>query len=227
MNCRRRATVVDPAGDPLSDAALADVYRASRRPVGDHLSQDQWEHLTCDELSAADRDGALAHIESCGDCSTIHRSLLELRDGATAIEDTRPRDNAGLSYRRWTIAGGLATAAAIVFAVLVNQPARTTPGDEVTRSSETRAAIALVTPSPNSVLAGRRFEWQPVATATAYELRVTTADGAGVWSTRVTAPTIELPEGVVMRSGAYYWQVTALREDAAIASSPMVAFRVN
>jgi hypothetical protein len=77
------------------------------------------------------------------------------------------------------------------------------------------------------VLSGRRFEWQPVATATAYELRVTTADGAGVWSTRVTTPSAELPESVVMRSGAYYWQVTALRDNAPIASSPMVALRVN
>jgi hypothetical protein len=77
------------------------------------------------------------------------------------------------------------------------------------------------------VLNRRRFEWQPVPTATAYEVRVNTADGARAWSTRVSTSSAELPANVILAGGAYFWQVTALREDAAIASSPMVAFRVN
>jgi hypothetical protein len=216
-----------PARDPLSDEALAGVYRAARQPAGDHLSPEQWERLTCDELRGADFDRALAHIESCGECTAIHRGLLDLRHEATALEAGDAVQVRAGGRRRWTLVGGLAAAAALVAAVLINQPGRTTLSNDVTRSGETRIAIEMVTPAPGSAFANRRFEWKQFPGATAYLLRVDTADGALVWATRVAATTAQLPENVAMPGGAYYWQVTALRGEAVLASSLMVAFRAN
>lgn len=217
-----------PALDPLSDEALAGAYRATRKPSGDHLSPEQWERLTCDELQGADRDRALAHIASCGDCTTIHRGLLELRSQATTLEagDAVPA-HAGGRYR-WPLVGGLAAAAALVAAVLINQPGRTTlPVDDALRSGDALARIAVITPAMERALTDRRFQWQPVATASTYEVWVHTAEGGRVWSTRTSAPSAEVPADVTLSSGAYYWRVTAHRGEATIASSAMIPFQIN
>jgi hypothetical protein len=223
--------VVDPndvSRDPLGDDALSEMYRNTRRPIGEHLSPDQWERLTCDELRGADFDGALLHIEGCSECLAIHRSLLALRSEATALEigEAAPISSGG--RRRWPFAAGLAAAAALVAAVVLNQPERTAlTVDDTLRSGEARVTITAVTPAANTVISGHRFEWQPIASATTYEIRVHTADGTRVWSMRIDASSAEWPADVAASSGAYYWQVSALRGDAIIASSPMVPFRIN
>jgi hypothetical protein len=219
--------VADPR-DPFSDDALAAAYRAARTPAGTHLSDEDWERLTCDELRGADRDRALAHIESCGDCATIHRSLLDLKTQATALQagDAVPAPAAG-GYR-WPLFGGLAAAAALVAAVLINLPDRAPlPADDAVRSGDALARIAVISPAVERGLIDRRFEWQPVAGASSYEIWVHTAEGGRVWSTRTSTNTAEIPADVPLSGGAYYWRVTAHRGEATIASSAMVPFMVN
>lgn len=217
-----------PNRDPLSDDALAGAYRATRKPGGEHLSPDQWERLACDELRGPDRERALAHIESCGECTAVHRGLLYLRSEATTLEAGSAAPVRGGGRSRWTLAAGMAAAAALVAAVVINQPGRTTlPADDALRSGDALARIAVITPAIERVLTDRRFQWQPVATASNYEIWVHTAEGGRVWSTRTSATSAELPADVTLNSGAYYWRVTAHRGEAAIASSPMISFRVN
>lgn len=212
-----------PNRDPLSDDALAGAYRATRKPSGDHLTPDQWERLACDELRGPDRERALAHIESCGECTAIHRGLLELREGATEIENRSPRDNAGLAYRRWSIAGGLATAAAIVFAVLINQPARVDPNDAM-RSGLEKPIVTLI---PSAQLGpSRTLAWQPLEGADRYELRVTTTDGKPVFTSRRDQTSARIPLEIALQ-GEYFWRVIALKGDATIATSPISQFSVG
>ena len=212
--------MADERRDPLGDAALAAAYRA-RRPSGAHLTESQWEQLTCDEMSRDDRDRALAHIVSCADCSTIHRSLIELRAGAAQIENARP--SIGMSYRRWTIVGGLATAAAIVLALVINRPTRVDP--DVLRSAGEKPTVTLVSPLPDALLGeNRTFAWQPVDGADRYELRVTTSDGRPILTSNLDQTSTQLPNDVKLAAGEYFWQVVAMKGDATIAASPIRQF---
>ena len=212
--------------DPLDTAALSAAFRRARKPSGDHLSETQWERLTCDEMAADERDIALAHIMSCAECSTIHRSLIELRAGATEIEGTRPRPNAGVSYRRWTIPGGLATAAAIVLAIWIYRSPQVPPTG-VTRSAREPGAVSAIAPLANQPLIDRRFSWQPVAGADSYELRVSTADGVRVFTSKRDETSAVLPAEIHLSAGSYYWQVVAFSGETTIATSPMMRFAVS
>jgi hypothetical protein len=219
--------VADPTRGPLDDAALAAAFRGARTPSGDHLSETQWERLACDEMTPAERDTALAHILSCADCTAIHRRLMELRTGAAEIDGPAPQPLAGWSQKRWAIAGGLAAAAALILAVLVNQPSRPSAGGEAARSDRPAGVVAVIAPGSGSVLADRHFAWQPVPDADSYELRVHTEDGGRVFTSRRDETSADLPADIRMPRGPYYWQVTAFKDGAAIASSSMVPFRVN
>jgi hypothetical protein len=223
--------VADSRG-PLDDDALAAAFRASRTPAGSHLSDADWERLTCDEMTGAQRDAALAHIMSCPECTAIHRSLIQLRTGAAEIAAAGPpglsevEGRPNIAGRRfWAIAGGLATAAAIVAAVLINRPTRVDP--DVMRSSREAAAIIAIAPQPGTALINRRFEWQPVAGADSYELRVSTRDGVRVFTSKRDETSAVLPNEIELDAGAsYYWRVLAFKGDAELAASPLTPFTV-
>lgn len=219
--------MTDPTRGPLDDAALAAAFRGARKPSGDHLSETQWERLACDEMPPAERDTSLAHILSCADCTAIHRSLMELRTGATEIEGLAPQPVAGSSQKRWAIVGGLAAAAALILTVLVDQPSRPSAGGEAARSDRPAGGVTVIAPGSGSVLADRHFAWQPVPGADSYELRVHTDDGGRVFTSRRDETSADLPADTQMPRGSYYWLVTAFKDGATIASSPLIPFRVN
>ena len=214
--------MADDPRDPFDDEALAAAFRSGRTSSGKHLSETEWERLTCDEMTPAERDTSLVHIMGCAECTAIHRSLMQLREGARKIETARG-SNTGSYYRRWSIFGGLATAAAIVAALLINQPTRIDPGD-VTRSGRENAAVVVIAPQSNQPLVERRFAWQPVTGADRYELRVTAQDGASVFTSRRDETSAELPAEVQLGGGTYYWRVLAFKGDAEIAASPLIPF---
>ena len=72
-------------------------------------------------MTPSERDTALVHILTCEECATIHRSVMQLRDGAGAIGGAKSA-TAGARYRRWSILGGMAAAAAIIVALVINRP---------------------------------------------------------------------------------------------------------
>lgn len=218
--------MADSSRDPFDAAALAALLRAARTPTGEHLSEAQWERLACDEMTAAERDTALVHILTCEECATIHRSVMQLREGARTIETVTASAPSGAYYRRWSIAGGLVTAAAIVAALLINRPARVDLND-VTRSGRAGAALIATSPQSGQPLVGRRFAWQAVAAADSYELRVTTQDGVRVFTSRRDETSAVLPDEIELTAGTYYWRVAALKGDAEIAASPLIPFRVR
>ena len=215
--------MADDPRDPLDEARLGAAFRSARKPTGTHLTESEWERLTCDEMTPAERDTALVHIMSCAECTTIHRGLMELRKGAAEIEDARRQNDSGSYYRRWTIAGSLATAAAIVLALLINRPTRVEP-DNVMRSSSAAVVMNVMSPRANEPLIDRKFSWQGVSGATAYELRVSTQDGVRIFTSRRDETFAELPREIELGAGTYYWRVLAFKGDAEVAASPLIPF---
>lgn len=214
----------------LEDDVLKEAYRlAGTTTDGPHLSERQWEQLTCGELTEADRHDALGHILSCRDCTRIHRSLLAMSAEAATFDEHAVRPGiVRPASRTWMYLGGLATAAAIVAAVVLDlRPARTGHGGDVSRSATGTVAVALVAPLADAALRERRLQWQAIATADAYEVRVNAADGGAVWKARVTTAEVRLPPEVPLAAGRYYWQVIAFREGIIQGTSAITAFRVE
>jgi hypothetical protein len=218
-----------PRHGALDDDRLKTAYLASSDSAAPHLSESEWEQLGCGELSGEALAQAHAHITNCARCTEVHRSLLAMAEGAAqfdpgAVTPHAPRR----ASRLWMTLGGLAAAAAIFAAVVVDlRVPRTEPAAEVMRNQGGPAAISIVTPQPDAVLQQRRLAWQAVPTAEGYDVRISTADGGAVWSVRTSATDATVPAERALAAGRYYWQVTALRGDAAIASSSLTVFRVE
>lgn len=212
----------------MSDEPLKAAYRA-QPPLPPHLNETQWEQLACGELDQASRERALAHITGCADCAEIHRSLLRLaKEAASFVPEAqinlRP---AGSSSTHWMYLYGLAAAAAL-FAAIVGVPLRQTkPTEDVMRSQVGSVALQVIAPTSNATLELRRFAWEPIANADAYQILVNRGDGAAVWSVTVRSNEAVVPHDVPLGAGDYYWQVKALSQDAAIGLSPLIPFRVR
>lgn len=217
--------MADDIRDPLNDDSLAAAFRDARRTLGTHLTEAEWERLTCDEMTLAERDTALAHIMSCDECATIHRSLIQLRAGAQQIESPPSRSVGAtrFSNRRWAMVGGLATAAAIVLALLINRPTRVEP-DNVMRSGAEVAALNVMSPRANEPLIDRKFSWEGVPGASAYELRISTQDGVRLFTSRRDETFAELPREIELQPGTYYWRVLAFNGTTEIAASQLIPF---
>ena len=106
-------------------------------------------------------------------------------------------------------------------------------------SSESVAAAVAVeqkTPTINHVSPARdsvggaptRFEWTAVQDADQYAIGVWDEVDRLVWRTdHVRGTSVTAPKDVKFEFGTYFWSVTALREDHAIAESGRSAFVVT
>ena len=222
--------MADPKRPGVDDDVLKRAYQATHvSPGGPHLSETEWEQLACGELDEASRERALAHIATCADCATVHRSVLQVSRDASAFDpnaiapSTAPRPAAS----RWMLIGGLAAAAAIVAAVVLNRPITSGGTVDTVRAPSATTTMTVITPLGGARLEARRFAWPAVAAADAYEIRVNAADGGAVWTARSSVPEVEIPGATVLTPGTYYWQVTAMRDAVAIGASPIVPFRVE
>lgn len=219
-----------PRKRSLDDDVLMAAYRqTSAADRGPHLTEDQWEQLSCGEMDEDARGHAMAHIVSCQECTAIHRSLIALSAEAPQFDPavTPPPAHASSWRPWWSYALGLAAAAGIVVAVFVNRPAPVPADDHVVRSASASTAVDVVSPSSGTRLTERRFSWQAVATADTYEIRVNAADGGLVWTGTTRTTSIELPASIAPAAGRYFWQVSALKEGVAIGTSPIVAFQIE
>lgn len=216
---------------PLDDESLRQAYRqAHDSAAGPHLSEDEWEQLACGALDAGATERAHNHITACTRCAEIRRSISVVAEEAAQFDPhaVRPAITPAAGSRTWFYVGGLAAAAALFAAVSLDLGGpRQSSGGEVMRTSIADTVIGAVAPTANTALIGRRFAWQPVATADVYELRINAADGAAVWTTRGAATEATLPLEINVSRGQFYWQVTAFRDHAAIGTSPLVPFRIE
>jgi hypothetical protein len=86
----------------------------------------------------------------------------------------------------------------------------------------------MLSPSlPNATLAGPdiHFDWQAVAGATSYDIRVTRDTGDPAWEAHVEANHAKLPESVHLASGSkYFVWVRAYLKDGSTVESEAVPF---
>lgn len=216
----------------MDDETLGQAYRQTRAHKAAHLTEEEWTALQLSEVSPGDRQRLLGHILACGDCTTVHRSLLALANGASKFDPASSPTSALVSVRSaprsWWYAGGLAVAATIVAAVLLNvRPLAPKVSDDVTRSAGPGAArVSVVTPQPDAVLKDRRLAWSEVPGAERYEVVINGADGALIW-TATTGATEAIIPAEQLSPGRYYWQIRALNQNGTFARSDLVAFRVD
>ena len=97
---------------------LRTAYAAASSGEGEHLSEERWERLACDELKPAEQEVALSHVLSCVECTQAYRAVLAIREEAHAFDPGAPRPrpaavvNRRPAWRRVLV--GLATAAALI-----------------------------------------------------------------------------------------------------------------
>lgn len=210
----------------LDDDVLKTAYQDAIHDRTGHLTEHEWEQLASGDMDDDARKRALSHVTSCGECSAIHRGLLALSKEAAGFDAASRSTPAppSFAWRRWALGGGLAAAAVLVLAVLIDNPARDRRPDTVTRTNVEGASITVTKPLS---LPDRGFAWTPVTNADRYEVRLSDASGALKWSTRVTATQTELPAEISLPRGSYYLQISAARDGVTIGTSPLVPVQVE
>jgi hypothetical protein len=205
---------------------LRAAYQAGNGDRGGHLTDREWEQLACAEMDDAAKTRALSHAVSCPTCSTIHRSLIALAEGATAFDPASKASvtNRAFAWRPWAVGGGLAAAALIVLAVMIDNPSRDRQPSNVTR---TNVEGATITVTRSLSLPDRRLAWTAVPNADRYEVRISDATGALLWTTRLTTDEAEVPAQVALSRGTYYLQISASRDGTTIGSSSLVPIQVD
>jgi hypothetical protein len=204
-------------------------------PAGDHLGEDEWVALAVGETVGAARERALEHIVRCGPCAHVYRGLSELEEGARRIDKRVPQVVGpapldGLQTTRWAWWGGMAAAAALVWAIAQPRPAMAPApdptGSELRGPADGRPALV----EPLGAVSGwpERLRWEPVAQARAYRVRILGGEGDELWSSPLLAETsVAWPASIAPRPGRMYWQVAAYPQggrDADAVASVLASF---
>ena len=217
---------------------LRDLYAAHARPNAPHVEEPAWERLALDACSPGERERILDHVVRCAECAAVYRGLAELEEGARAFDPQSPgrpvlgEADIGLGLRPWGFLGGMAAAAALVWALarpaLAPAPVAVSSPDSM-RGSETARPRALE-PAGRQDAAPASFRWEPQPGARAHRVEVFDASGEPLWkSAEVSGATLAWPAALPAKAGTYYWQVVALpasgRAADAVASA-MVSFEL-
>jgi hypothetical protein len=196
---------------------------------------------------------ALAHIAACPRCQAERALLAEFESIKPEPEEeakvtwisqrlemrlsaNRPAPLPEPRWRRWLNFHSLGTfgfamaAAVLVVAVSAGfferrQPGLVEPRGELAMRSEEIAVIAPLGDLDGAPLA---LQWQPVAGAASYEVRVTEVDRTPVFVGQTITASSALPSGLVVPGKPLLWQVVA--KDAAghtLAQSAPQRFRLK
>jgi len=199
------------------ERTLRSLYALRPDPAADHLGEDDWLALASGAAASSARERALDHVVRCGQCAHVYRGLSELEEGARAFDKgvpqaVGPAPLSALQTTRWGWWGGLAAAAALVWAIAQPRPALA-PAPEATGSDlrgSQEARPALVEPMGPVARWPERLRWEPVAHAHAYRVRILDGEGDELWASPAIAETsIAWPAQIAPRPGRTYWQVTA------------------
>ncbi len=212
---------------------LRTAYRAACEGRTDHPSDETWERLAMDEISAGEREAVLEHVASCTECADIYRGLRILAAEAHSFDPGAPepaRTGATpIPLRRGrNLLVGAATLAAAVGLALVLRPLLGPSQDPapVVRSSAVTQPRP-VAPGPGPVSLPVVFRWQPVEGARGYVVEVFGDDGTKVWTgPETTANELGFPGDAGLVPGRYYWRVTAVSAEGRRLPSELVAITV-
>jgi hypothetical protein len=89
-----------------------------------------------------------------------------------------------------------------------------------------RPVVKLTSPAAG-VPFNRTFMWQPVATATRYDVAVFAVDGVRTFEVRdLTSTGVKLADNLQLAPGKYFVQVTARRDSEVVAQSERTEFQI-
>ena len=131
--------------------------------------------------------------------------------------------------RPWALeAAGLAAVALVLIGYALFSAVRG-PVDEPSEDARAGGGTTVAVIKPTTAAAfDRTFAWQRLDNATAYRVAVFTESGDRIFELRdLTVPSVTVDESVKLTPGRYFWQVTALRHDAAVAESTKTEFVVR
>ena len=92
------------------------------------------------------------------------------------------------------------------------------------------APTLTLTDPPSGAFSGHfdTFRWTAVDGADGYRMKITSGDGRVVWeSDLLKTAEVHLPSSVSIEPESYFWQVTALKGAAAVATSAPSKFTVT
>jgi hypothetical protein len=193
----------------------------------------------------------LVHTEHCTRCRAELALLEEFRSQETAPDEVEAvrwissqfrnpitaesSKVVSLSSRRQAVPNRtLAAAATLAIAVAIGgyvvqnrEPA--IDGAISSRDSYRSLQIAAALPTGDLAAAPAKLRWAAVEGATSYQVTVLEADHTILWWGSSQEPQLALPEAVVAQcvpGKTISWEVTAMREGAAVAQSGTKRFRV-
>ena len=218
--------------------SLRDLYARQARPETPHVTEEAWERLALGEAGRDERHHIVDHVVRCQDCATVYRSLAELETEAREFDPGVPArpvlSQAGwqAGLRPWGFLGGVAAAAAVVWALArpALAPAPPVVSPPVMRGAEDAARPRPLAPLGRLTAPPAEFRWEAVSGARAYRVELFDAAGASVWtSPEVTGTTVRWPVGMRIKLGTFYWQVVAVLATGRTAdavASPLVSFEI-
>jgi hypothetical protein len=190
----------------------------------DHVSSEHLAAFLDGRLTGAERDRAVRHFASCGECRAELTALRDVIDspGATPV-------------RRRIVAVAAAAAILAIIAIprIASDPAN--GGHTNVRAAEgagvAEAVIAVVSPADQATVApsGVKLSWRAAGPAATYSITVQDSAGGEVWK-RSSLPdtSITIPDSIRLRPGSlYFWSVDARLADGSTAKTGARAFIVR
>ncbi|MCH9649775.1 MAG: zf-HC2 domain-containing protein [Deltaproteobacteria bacterium] len=202
----------------------------------EHVEDETFLRMACNELTAAETAAVQAHLELCQDCGRVWQAVSKVREAAVefdpgAVPPVDSRFGGREKPRRWWL-GSAAAAALVVMAVVVprllgppDSPKPSTHTPQVVRSGQERGP-RLFSPVENSQVSKVRFEWSFLDDASGYTVELLDEDGAAIWtSRRLQENLVDWPPSLAREPGNYYWRVSAHFPDGEeTISSPLTLF---
>ncbi len=206
----------------------------------DHLSEDQWERLACDEMAPDERESVFDHIVECPLCSDTYRAVEILRTEATAFDEAAPEPvivhrNATVRRFPFRTLGLLAMAATVVLAVVLPMHFLREPvidgATMVVRSVGDEAAVVPVSPVGTVVWSRGDdilMEWTVVEGPVPAFVEILDADGELIWTgPEVGSTEVKWPGGEIPGPGRFYWRVITRNRQADVSDSELVSFDLS
>lgn len=230
----------------MSPGDYRNQLAAALGATADCLQLDDLEQALDGRKGEDARRNMEAHVAGCVHCRTGLALLREFDSGAIRPEERRDVSWVVARLRRrspepawwnrlWRIrimmpAAALAAAILLVVGLQLRRPVMEpvpySPGADVMRSQ----SLKVIAPVGDIATPPQALEWQAVAGATHYRVRVLEVDRSELWSTTTSQQRIVLPKSV-LRSVAplktILWEITAV--DTAgnvLASSGLQHFRL-
>jgi hypothetical protein len=191
----------------------------------DHVSSEHLAAFLDGRLTGSERERAVRHFASCGEC---RQELTELRDLLALPFEARSR--------RWIAVAG-AAAAILAFVVVTQMVSDGSLGgsgrvrtEDGVRLPDGTQAIAVVSPNDRVAVSptALSLSWRPAAAVAMYVVTILDSTGTQVWSHSSADTSVIVPISARLRPGRlYFWSVDARLADGTTAKTGPRTFTVR